>query len=121
MSIFPKIKFRVPEASLRIFYNFEYGDIEHYEKHSHPQVVDSVLEMAQRIRYIKKMVPKLNHLDVQKVGSVSKEQIIEEYKKAVVFPFTCYPAVWTEGFSISSAEALCHGAVTILSDSDALP
>jgi glycosyltransferase involved in cell wall biosynthesis/SAM-dependent methyltransferase len=118
LSIFSKIKERVPHASLKVFYNFDYGALEDHEILG-PTVNEDILELAQRIRYIKYAMPRLKDLDVEHVGSVSKNQIIEEYKKAEVFAFPCDTVQWTEGFSISTLEALNYCA-TIISDTDAL-
>lgn len=118
INLFPAIKKRVPHASLRIFYDFNFN-LENHETLS-PTVGPDILELAQRVRYIKEMAPRLKYLDVEHIGSVSKNQIIEEYKKAQVFAFTCDPVQFTEGFSISTLESLNYACFSAISDADCL-
>lgn len=120
LSIFPRIKARVPEAHLRLFYGYS-GDVENLESHLTPHVAEDILEVSQRIRYLRAMLPRLKKYDVEYFGSVSYNQIQQEYKDAMVLAFTCDPTVYTEGFSISCLTAAGMGVVPIISDADALP
>lgn len=95
LQIFPDIKKEVPEANLRIFYHFNYDHIDNiqpkdYSQHHH------VIEMAQRIRYMKDAIKKLKPLGVEHIGSVSVNQLIKEFNEASVFAFPCSTVSKTE-------------------------
>jgi glycosyltransferase involved in cell wall biosynthesis/SAM-dependent methyltransferase len=117
-----KIKQAVPAANLRILYNFNYGDLEKFEKGVFENTTSgpSIMELAQRIRYMKEMIVKLKHLDVELVGSVSREQIKQEWNEAMVMAFPCDTVAFTEGFSVSILEGCASYSCPIISDVDAL-
>jgi hypothetical protein len=106
LSIYPEVKAAVPEASLNVAYHFSYEHIINQEQ-GHPHVN----EMAQRVRYIREMMPRLKHLGVEHIGSVSRERMVQEWNEASVFPFTADTVAFSEGFSVSTLEA--HGSYTL--------
>lgn len=113
------IKKAVPEASLRVFYHFNYDNVKHIEpldRQSHYHVV----EMANRVRYIKDALEKLKSLDVEHVGSVSREQMVQEWNAASVFGFSCDTVAFSEGFSVSTLEAHASFTVPVLTTQDCL-
>lgn len=119
LEIWPQIKKQVPHASLRIFYHFDYGNllnIEPNDTSSHYTVV----EMANRLRYILSAVEKLKPLGVEHVKSVSRNQMIKELNEASVFAFPCDTVTTTEGYSVSTLESHASYTVPIITDQDCL-
>lgn len=118
LSEWSKIKKEVNFASLRVFYHFNYIGIEEVEEgsKSHPHII----EMAQRIRYIKNAMKELKHLDVKHVGSVSRNRMKNEFSKASVFGFPCDTVAFSEGFSVSSLEAHASYTVPVMTSVDCL-
>lgn len=118
LSEWPKIKLAVPEATLRIFYHFAYGHVDKIEHnaHEHPHVI----EMANRVRYIKSAIDKLKPLGVEHVGSVSRRQMQDEFNAASTFAFSCDTVAFSEGFSVSTLEAHASFTVPIITDQDCL-
>lgn len=119
LSQWPQIKAAVPYANLKIFYHFNYGNLEKVEPNSkadHPHIV----EMGQRIRYMKYAIEKLKPFDVEHVGSVSREQMRKEFSEASVFGFSCDTVAFSEGFSVSTLEAHASFTVPILTTQDCL-
>lgn len=115
----PKIKDAIPEATLKIFYHFTYGSILSIEPNAtdqHPHVV----EMGQRLRYIKNCVGRLKHLGVSHVGSTSRKDMVKEMSEASVFISPCDTVAFSEGFSISTLEALASYTIPIVTDVDCL-
>lgn len=119
LSQWPTIKQAVPEANLRIFYHFSYGNILDIEPNStteHPHVI----EMGQRLRYIKEAVERLKPLGVEHVKSVSRDQITKELNEASVFAFSTDTVAFTEGFSVSTMESHASFTVPVITDVDCL-
>lgn len=118
LSQWSKIKSAVPHASLRVFYHFNYIGIEETEDNNtaHPHIA----EMAQRIRYIRNAMRELKHLDVEHVGSVSRDRMKAEQSKASVFAFPCDTVAFSEGFSVSTLEAHASYTVPVLTSADCL-
>ena len=119
LNCWPQVKKAVPEASLKIFYHFDYVDILSIEPDSltaHPHV----REMGQRLRYCKNAIAKMKHLGVEQVGSVSRNDIAEELSQASVFGFSADTVAYTEGFSVSSLEAHASFTVPVMTDCDCL-
>jgi glycosyltransferase involved in cell wall biosynthesis len=112
------IKRAVPCASLRVFYHFNYISVEGVEEShgAHPHVT----EMAQRVRYIRNAMRELKTLDVEHVGSVSRERMKEEQNKASVFAFPCDTVAFSEGFSVSTLEAHASYTVPVITSADCL-
>jgi glycosyltransferase involved in cell wall biosynthesis len=119
LSQWPTIKKAVPEANLRIFYHFSYGSILDIEPNSttdHPHVV----EMGQRLRYIRETVERLKPLGVEHVKSVSRDQITKELNEASVFAFSADTVAFTEGFSVSTMESHASYTVPVITGVDCL-
>ena len=119
LSQWPQIKAAVPYASLKIFYHFNYGNILQIEPNStteHPHVI----EMGQRLRYIKESIKRLNKLDVQHLQSISRKDIAKELNQASVFAFSADTVAFTEGFSVSTMESHASYTVPIITDIDCL-
>jgi len=119
LSQWPKIKAAVPYASLKVFYHFNYGDIENTEPNDTNAHVH-VVELAQRVRYIRDALSKLKHLDVQHVGSTSREKMKKELSEASVLAFSCDTVAFSEGFSVSTLEAHASYTVPIITSQDCL-
>lgn len=119
LSQWPYIKSAVPHASLKIFYHFNYGDLDKIEPSdtkAHPHVV----EMGQRIRYMKYAIEKLKSFGVEHIGSISREQMKKEFSEASVFGFSCDTVAFSEGFSVSTLEAHASYTVPIITSQDCL-
>jgi glycosyltransferase involved in cell wall biosynthesis len=114
----PKIKAAVPNADLRIFYNFNYSSVEGMEPNSnnHPHF----LELGHRARYMKETIKRLGPLGVEQMGSVSRDRIQEEMSLASVLAFPCDTVAWTEGFSVTALEAHASYTVPVIGDTDCL-
>jgi glycosyltransferase involved in cell wall biosynthesis len=119
LSQWPLIKKAVPHATLKIFYHFNYSgleDISPHDKESHFHVV----EMGNRIRYIKYAIDKLKNFGVEHVGSISREQMKKEFSEAAVFAFSCDTVAFSEGFSVSTLEAHASFTVPVITSQDCL-
>jgi glycosyltransferase involved in cell wall biosynthesis len=114
----PTIKEAVPYATLKIFYHFNYDTVINFEHNSgyHPHIV----EMAQRMRYIREMAKKLKPLGVEHVGSISRADMEKEASKASVFAFPVDTVAFSEGFSVSTLEAHASFTVPVITDADCL-
>lgn len=115
----PKIKAAVPEANLRVFYNFNYGGIMSVEPNNmenHPHVI----EMAQRARYMVDAMKKLKPLGVEHVGSISRDRMAEELSSAMVLAYPVSTVAFSEGFSVSILESCAAGVCPIISAADCL-
>lgn len=113
------IKEAVPHANLKIFYNFTFGSLVHYNRQSQP-FIPGTHEVAQRARYMLQAINKLKHLDVELAGSVSRNRITQEMDQAEVLAFPVSPIAYTEGFSITILEACAAGSCPLISSADAL-
>lgn len=118
LQAWPVIKYAVPHASLRCFYNFNYGELEKFEGDG--VHVDDMYEVAQRVRYIKYAVERLRDFDVEHVGSVSREQIAREFSQSVVLGYPCETVRYSEGFSVTTMEACASGVLPVIGAADAL-
>ena len=119
LSQWPQIKEAVPEATLKIFYHFTYGSILSIEPNAtdqHPHVV----EMGQRLRYIKETIKRLKPLGVDHVGSTNRIDMAKEISEASVFISPCDTVAFSEGFSISTLEALASYTMPIVTGVDCL-
>lgn len=119
LSEWSKIKEAVPEATLRIFYNFNFGNAELHERPFSPFGPD-ILETGQRVRYMREMIKKLEPLGVENYGSTSRDRINKEIDEAMIFAYPCSVITFTEGFSVSLLENLCAGNYCVSTDVDAL-
>ena len=115
----PKIKIAVPHASLRIFYNFNYGTLDQIEPNV-THIIHHTVEMAHRIRYMKETIKRMKHLGVEHVGSISRDQMAKEMSEAMVLAYPVSTVAFTEGFSVSIMEACSAGVMPVISDADCL-
>ena len=132
LQIWPKIKQAVPYASLRIFYHFNYGNIENVEpdnimtdeqclqQGSKINYSIPIVEMGQRVRWMKNAIEKLKSFGVEHVGSVSRKQMIKEWNEAFVLGYSCDTVAFAEGFSVTIAEAHASFTVPVITDVDCL-
>jgi len=113
-----KIKRAVPEANLRIFYNFDnwFNSLKDVNENHH----FIMQEFKRRADYIADALEKLKTLDVSHYKGVSKHAISKEMDEAMVLGFLCDTPTYTEGFSCASVEAMASGAFPVLSEQDAL-
>ena len=114
----PKIKAAVPHADLRIFYNFNYTNVEGMEPNSNNHA--HFLELGHRARYMKETIKRLKHFGVLHMGSVSRERIQYEMSEASVLAFPCDTVAFTEGFSVTTLEAHASFTVPVIGDADCL-
>ena len=118
LQCWPQIKKRVPSAHLKVFYNLDdwiknLGSIEN----SHFQHIS---ELGRRARYVDLCLQRMAELSVEKIGSVSRNRIIQEMNEATVLAYPCDTVRFTEGFSVTTMEACAAGAIPVISDIDAL-
>jgi glycosyltransferase involved in cell wall biosynthesis len=129
LEVWPEIKRRVPEASLRAFYNYQPAHFDELEAPG-PDVHPDLLEIAQSKRYIGYAMEKLGandigsaanlRWDVQHIGSVSREQMRREFEQSTVLGYPCMTIRYTEGFSVTTMEACASGCLPIITDIDSL-
>jgi glycosyltransferase involved in cell wall biosynthesis len=119
LQCWPEIKRRVPHASLRCYYHWGYDDLIHHERPEGDAGVD-ICEIARRARYMRHAIGVLKPLDVEHIGSVSREGIRQAFQEAEVLGFPCDTIRFTEGFSVTTLEGCASGALPLISDIDAL-
>jgi glycosyltransferase involved in cell wall biosynthesis len=112
----PKIKNQVPEATLKIFYHFNFNT----ENTEAQETQDHIKEIGQRVRYIKESILRLKNFGVQHVGSISRNQMKKELSEASVLGFCCDTVSFTEGFSIATLEGCASFTVPVITDKDCL-
>lgn len=115
----PTIKQAVPEATLKIFYHMNYQSIEAIEPQDRTQH-KHIVEMGQRVRYIRNALERLKPLGVEHVGSVSRNQMVQEWNQACVFGFSADTVAFSEGFSVSTLESHASFTVPVITDVDCL-
>jgi len=115
---FPKIKKAIPQAHLKIFYNFNYDSIINIEPNANYHF--TILEMSNRARYMLEAIKKLKNLGVDHIGSVSYNQMTQEYNQASILAFPCSTIAFTEGFSCSVLQSAASYTVPIITDQDCL-
>jgi len=111
LEAFPKIKKRVPDAELHVFYDW----IPFYNS-----VRRGDSETSYRLRYCKEMFDRLNGKGVIHHGSVSREKMIEVFSRMRLLTYPCSTVSYTEGFSVTTLEAAVSGCVPVIADCDAL-
>lgn len=116
LQCWPEVKRRAPHASLRCYYNFPALQYESFELGYEP----SLLECAQRVRYIRHALHRLAHLDVKHEGSQSREAMVKVLAGAEVFAYPCETVRYSEGFSTATLEACASGAAPVIYGCDAL-
>ncbi len=123
LEVWPRIKEKVPHASLRCFYNFQPAHFDEFEQvgqNVHPDL----LEIAQRKRYIRYAMSRFmanpEKWDVEHVGSVGRKRMKMEFEHAQVLGYPCDTIRYTEGFSVTTMEACASGCLPVITDIDSL-
>lgn len=111
LELFPLLRRRVPDVTLSIFYNWQ--PVYEWNKNAEH-------EMGCRIRYCKAMLDRLTGHGVSHRQSISKNGLIAEMRKARVLAYPCDPVNFTEGFSVTTLEALSLGCLPVIVGADAL-
>lgn len=119
LEIWPGIKRKVPDSSLRIFYNFEDWFCRMKELTKFPDA--NLRECSYRAMYIKECLSRLSSHGVEHFGSVSRERISREVLESEIMAYPCDPVRYTEGFSVSLMEGCASGCAVVTSDADAIP
>lgn len=120
LEVWPRIRSAVPNATLKIFYHFEYGDLLKIEPHDLTVHHFHTVEMSHRLRYILNAIERLKPLGVEHVKSVSRNRMVQEMNEASVFAFPCDTVSTTEGFSCSTLESHASFTVPVITDQDCL-
>jgi glycosyltransferase involved in cell wall biosynthesis len=116
LEMWPLIRKRVPDASLRIYYRFD------------PWIREQLAQRkatrgSARAAFITECLRRLGREGengVTVVGAVPNVQLIRELQQTRVLPYTCDCVAFTEGFGVAVLDALAAGCLPILSDADAL-
>jgi glycosyltransferase involved in cell wall biosynthesis len=115
---FPKVRQRVPDAELHIFYrlqdwlnnfNGHWGNDQPYK------------EFGFRARYITEFLRRMGSEGQNGVylhGPVSNKRMAEELMGARMLAYPCDTARFTEGFGVSVLDACTAGALPLISDVD---
>lgn len=115
-----KIRQVVPDVEFHVYYHLDNGPLETYEPnetHRHP----NVLRLAQRVRYIKHAIKKLEPFGVKHIGSASRVQVANALSEATVAICPLSTVVWSEGFSVATLETMAAGCFPIIGGIDCLP
>lgn len=115
----PKIKCRVPDANLRVFYNFD-DWLKNVLPYEGPEFHSHLRECSYRAHYIREALERLRKLDVVHFKSVSRVRMAEEMASAKVLAYPCDTVTYTEGFSVTLMEACAAGAVPVTVRVDSL-
>lgn len=117
---FPRIRRRVPEATLRVYYEYQ----KFYEKTSflwHNQT--KWYELGFRSRHTNECFRRLGKRGengIYLVGNVSNVDMSRELRRSRLLAYPCDPVSYTEGFSVSVMDACAAGCVPLISDRDAI-
>lgn len=119
LGMWPKIRARVPDANLRVFYNMAHWvQANRSLQHRHPHLD----ETSRRANYVYEALLRMPGKDwgIEIRDSTSREQMIEELATAEVLAYCCDTFVYTEGFSVTLMEACASGMVPITTSVDSL-
>lgn len=116
LRFWPEIKRQVPHASLRIFY-----DKSRWEAIVAQQQAEGILlNTTDRAYLVQQGLKAVEGMDVEHVGAVGQWRLAQEQLAASLM---CYPMDSvdhaTEGFSVSTLEAMAAGCPALISDGDA--
>jgi glycosyltransferase involved in cell wall biosynthesis len=114
LEIWPDVRKRVSDASLKICYRFEPW----YERFK-----DDLSKTGQRARYIAEVFRRLGtdgQNGVWQLGAIPNHMMTNLLGGSGVLPYTCDPMTFTEGFSVAIMDACAAGVVPIISDVDAI-
>ena len=113
LELFPRLKKRVPDAELHIYYTFRDRGEELYASIGEH-------EMANRFKYMKMALAKLKDHGVFHHRSVSRREIANVFSEGRILAYTCDPVRFTEGFSCTTLEAAVAGCLPVICGTDAL-
>ncbi len=118
LEAWPKIRARVPQSSLRIFYRLEPFLRGFDETPYFPPIERN----RARALYIEEALRRMSGPEwgIEVRDSISRDELQLELQQAEVFLHPCETLSWSEGFSCSTMEACANGAAPIVSDCDAL-
>lgn len=116
LGAWPEIKRRAPHASLRVLY--DPSGMRAFSQMP-PQPDGWPEELRRRSVYQLEALDRLRRLDVELVGTVSREQMREELGRAEVLAYPCDPVRYTETFGSTVLEAMAAGCVPVLRLADA--
>ena len=117
---FPRIKQKVPEATLHVYYRFmpwfrQMGGLwDPNDPAAHSQGI--------RARYIGNFFYRMGAAGEKGVylhDSVTNKEMIDALESTRVLAYPCDPVVFTEGFGVSVLDACAAGAIPVISDVDA--
>jgi glycosyltransferase involved in cell wall biosynthesis len=114
LHLFPRIRQKVPDAILKIFYRFEPW---------YQGVKDAMTPNGQRARYIEECIDRLGKYGengVFVIGDISNREMARELLSSKMLAYTCEPFRFTEGFSVTIMDACAAGCIPIISDVDAI-
>ncbi len=113
LELFPRLRKRVPDAELHIYYTFRDRGEELYASIGEH-------EMANRFKYMKMALAKLKDHGVFHHRSVSRREIADVFSEGRILAYTCDPVRFTEGFSCTTLEAAVAGCLPVICGEDAL-
>lgn len=117
----PKIRQAVPYATLDIYYPYDHwiNSLRDVNPHGDENIYRR--EFKNRANYIEYALNKMKDgFGITHHKAVSKIDIAKAFSETAVFPYSCSTVLPTEGFSVSSLEAMGGGCVPILSSQDSL-
>jgi glycosyltransferase involved in cell wall biosynthesis len=118
LSIWPSVRRSVPWASLSVFYSID-GARAFAERREDPNSPNWVNELYRRSNYTLHSLEALrDNWGVEFKGSVSRQQIAQEFATAEVLAYPCDPVRYTETFGSTVLEAMSAGCVPVLCFSD---
>lgn len=118
LAIWPEVKARVPQATLRIFYH-----VLRWAQQIRDNPYPTIAENRNRANYVMEALHRLRDpkWGVVLHDSVSNRQMAVELKSAAVLAYPCDPIRYTEGFGVSVLDAAAAGCLPIISEADSLP
>lgn len=117
LSVWSKIRARVPNAHLRVFYDVDRWLAQMEQHPLEPGAPVEHVELKRRAQYIGRA---LKQPGIETIGCVSRERIALELAAAQVMAYPCDTVRYTEGFSVATLEACSAGAVPVIAATDAL-
>jgi glycosyltransferase involved in cell wall biosynthesis len=121
LEAWPRVRAKVPHASLHIFYDF--NGVEVFSKHEghDPSTVPgrNFNELGQRSRYTLEALRRMEGKHgVHTYKSVSRDRIREEMSTSSVLAYPLDPIHYTETFGVTVLEACASGTVPVICAAD---
>lgn len=117
LEAFPRIRARVPQANLHIFYDFD--GMKRFCGVLEEEPSGIMRELGFRSRYSAEALRRLDGHGVHVHRSVSRERIQDEMSTSEVLAYPCDPVHYTETFGVTVLEACATGTVPVLCAADA--